>query len=95
MDSNDEQKPQERRYFISIDEIRPDGDLLDAVRQEHRWEVIRAYLLGRGITPHKTYDRRAPIAYYEWKIEADEITAFEAGLDKIDYSWRNLLRTPE
>jgi hypothetical protein len=94
MNPTDDQKVRGRRYSMRIDEIRP-GDLLDAVRREHRWEVIQAYLLGRGITPSKHHDERDPIAYYEWEMEAAEITTFEAGLDKIDPAWRNLLRVFE
>jgi hypothetical protein len=94
MNSTDDQKPQVRRYSMRIDEIRP-GDLLDAVRREHRWEVIQAYLLGRGIMPDKRYDQRDPIVYHEWKVEPDEVPSFEAGLDKIDPSWRSLLRVFE
>jgi hypothetical protein len=94
MNSTDDQKPRARGYSMRIDEIRP-GDLLDAVRREHRWEVIRAYLLGRGITPSKHYDERDPIAYYEWEVPVEEIVAFETGLDKIDAAWRKLLRVFE
>ena len=79
-----------RRYFFSIGEI-ASGDLLDAVRFRHRWDVIRAYLVGRGIAPHKTYDQRDPVAFYQWTVEAGEVAAFEAGLDKVDRSWRDLL----
>jgi hypothetical protein len=84
------QAAQVRQYSMSVDEV-ASGDLLEAVRRAHRRDVILAYLVGCNIEPHKTYDQRDPIAYYAWSVEAEDVALFEAGLDRIDPSWRDFV----
>ena len=62
------------------------------MRRRHRWDVIAAYLVGRGIEFSKRGDLRDPINYYEWDVPEAEAIAFEAGLDRVDWSWRDLLK---